>query len=82
MKDSADPSRRLSRKGHPMTQAKFSVGQRVSVTRGGFGSPNGFLSIVSALPRDAGPQQYRVRADGENFERVVDEARLELVSYD
>lgn len=65
-----------------MAQAKFSAGQRVSVTRGGFGTPSGFLSIVSALPREAGPQQYRVRADGENFERVVDEARLEPASHD
>lgn len=66
-----------------MAQAKFSAGQRVSITRSnGFGAPTGSFSIISALPREAGPQQYRVRADGENFERVIDEARLEAVRYD
>lgn len=67
-----------------MAQVKFSAGQRVSVTRAvGIGSPTGAFSIVMALPReDARPQQYRVRADGENFERVIDEVRLEAVSFD
>ena len=65
-----------------MAQTKFSAGQRVSVTRASFGSPSGVFQILFVLPRDAGPQQYRVRADGENFERVIDEARLEAVSYE
>lgn len=66
-----------------MAQTKFSAGQRVSVTRGGgFGAPAGFFRIVSALPREAGPQQYRVRSDGETFERIVDEARLEAAQYE
>ena len=66
-----------------MAQTKFSVGQRVSVSRGNsFGSAGGFCSVVTPLPREAGPQQYRVRAEGENFDRIIDEARLELVQYD
>lgn len=66
-----------------MAQTKFSAGQRVSVARGsGFGGPSGFFSIIRALPREAGPQQYRVRSDGETFDRIVDEARLEAVRYD
>jgi hypothetical protein len=66
-----------------MAQTKFSAGQRASVARGGsFGGPTGFVSIVTALPKNAGPQQYRVRSDGETFERVIDEARLEAVTYD
>jgi hypothetical protein len=66
-----------------MAQTKFSAGQRVSATRtGAIGAPSGFFSVVTALPRDSGPQQYRVRADGETFERVIDEARLEAVRYD
>ncbi len=67
-----------------MAYAKFSAGQRVSVARAiGLGAPQGFFQIVRPLPReDAGPQQYRVRAEGETFERVVEEARLEPASLD
>jgi hypothetical protein len=66
-----------------MAQTKFSAGQRVLAARGGgFGAPAGSFQIVTALPREAGPQQYRVRADGENFERVIDEGRLEAVHYE
>lgn len=65
-----------------MAQTKFSAGARLRVTRGGVGSPASTVSVVRALPREAGPQQYRVRADGENFERVIEESRLEAVSYD
>ena len=66
-----------------MAQTKFSAGQRVSIARGGgFGAPAGTFRIVSVLPREAGPQQYRVRADAESFERVVDEARLEPSGYE
>lgn len=65
-----------------MAQTKFNAGARVRVTRGGIGAPNGNVSIVRALPKEAGPQQYRVRADGESFERVVEESRLEAVSFD
>jgi hypothetical protein len=82
VKDSAVSLRFLSRKGHPMAQTKFSAGQRVSVLRGaGFGAPPGMFRIVSALPADAGPQQYRVRSDGEGFDRIVEETRLEAASY-
>ena len=66
-----------------MAQTKFSAGERVSVLRGaGFAAPAGFYNVVTALPREAGPQQYRVRSDGENFDRIVDEARLEAARYD
>lgn len=65
-----------------MAQTKFSAGQRVSIARGGFGSPSGLFNILVALPRDAGPQQYRVRGESETFDRIVDEARLEPVSHE
>jgi hypothetical protein len=66
-----------------MAQTKFSAGERVSVARtGGFGAFVGMFKIVGPLPREAGPQQYRVRADSETFDRIVDEARLEPVSYE
>jgi hypothetical protein len=65
-----------------MAQTKFSAGQRVSVTRTGFGTPPGFFRVVRPLPRDAGPQQYRVRSEGDTSERVIDEVRLEAASHD
>jgi hypothetical protein len=36
--------------------------------------------VVSALPKETGPQQYRVRSDGETHDRIVDEVRLEAVA--
>lgn len=65
-----------------MAQAKFDAGARLRVIRGGIGAPAGTVSVVRVLPKEAGPQQYRVRADGETFERVIEEGRLEAVSYD
>ena len=66
-----------------MAQTKFSAGQRVSVLRGGgFAAPAGFYNVVTALPREAGPQQYRVKNETETFDRVLDESRLEAVGYD
>jgi hypothetical protein len=72
----------LSSEGHSMAATKFSAGERALVARGGFGLPSGAVQVLSALPRDAGPQQYRVRAEGESFERIIDEARLETISND
>lgn len=69
-------------KDSPMAQTKFSVGQRASVARGGVGSPTGFVNIIAALPKEAGPQRYRVKTEGETFERVIDEARLEAAAHE
>ena len=64
-----------------MAQTKFSAGQRVSATRSSVaGAPSGFFQIISALPRDSGPQQYRVRGESEAFERIVPENRLEAIA--
>jgi len=66
-----------------MAQTRFSAGQRVQVTRAHtFGAASGFCSVLNPLPREAGPQQYRVRGDEESFDRIIDEARLEAVTYD
>lgn len=66
-----------------MAQAKFGAGQRVSVVRSGsFSAPSGTYRVITALPRERGPQQYRVRNDGETFDRVLDEARLEEAGHD
>jgi hypothetical protein len=66
-----------------MAETKFSAGQRVTVARGGsFGAPAGMVRVVGPLPREAGPQQYRVRADAETFDRIIDESRLEASHYE
>ena len=64
-----------------MAQTKFSAGERVSVMRTtAFSAPGGLYDVVAALPRDAGPQRYRVRNPSENFDRIMDEARLEAAA--
>lgn len=66
-----------------MTRTKFGAGQRVSILRSGaFSAPSGTYRIISALPHDSGPQQYRVKNESENFERVLDESRLEAAAHE
>jgi len=66
-----------------MAQTKFSAGDRVSVARGGgVGGPSGAYRIVGALPVESGRRQYRVRSDGEQFDRIVDESRLEATQHE
>jgi len=62
-----------------MARTKFGAGQRVSIMRSGaFSAPEGVYRIVTALPLEGGAQRYRVRNDGEAFDRVLDESRLEV----
>jgi len=66
-----------------MAQTKFSAGERVAITRAvGFSVRDSACRVVSALPRDNGPQQYRIRSEGESFDRIIDEVRLEAKSYE
>lgn len=66
-----------------MAQTKFSAGQCVSVVRSGaFSAPSGAYRIVQPLPYERGAQQYRVRNDAEAYDRILDEARLEAISYE
>lgn len=66
-----------------MAQTKFGAGQRVSVVRSGsFSAPAGVYRIITALPRENAGQQYRVRNEGESFDRVLDEVRLQAVQHD
>ena len=66
-----------------MARTKFAAGQRVAlVGQRTFGAPRGAYRVVTALPKESGPQQYRVRSDGEQHDRVMDEVRLEAVAYD
>jgi len=63
-----------------MANAKFAAGQHVSLVGArtlSASAPRGVYRIVSALPKERGPQTYRVRSDGETHDRVVEEARLE-----
>jgi hypothetical protein len=67
-------------KGSLMADVKFAAGQHVSlvgVRSFSVSAPRGVFRIVSALPKDSGPQQYRVRSDGEAHDRVVEESALE-----
>jgi len=64
-----------------MAHTKFGAGQRVAVVRAsGFAAPTGTYRVVTALPRESGPQQYRVRNENETFDRVMDEIRLEAIA--
>jgi hypothetical protein len=66
-----------------MARTKFGAGERVSIVRSGaFSAPTGVYRIVTALPLEGGPQQYRVRNESENFDRVMDEVRLEAIARD
>jgi hypothetical protein len=64
-----------------MAEHKFAAGQRVSIVPSfAAGAPKGVYRIVAALPKQWGAQQYRVRAEGETHDRIVDEARLEALA--
>jgi hypothetical protein len=71
-------------KGTDMAGTKFAAGQRVALVGArtfSAGAPRGVYRIVTVLPKETGPQQYRVRSDGETHDRVIDEVRLEAVNY-
>ena len=59
---------------------KFKAGQTVFVTSPSKlnAAPKGRYRIVGALPSGDGPVRYRIKADLEAFERVVDEGQLGL----
>jgi len=64
-----------------VAQPKYEAGQKVQMLgsrSGGWLPAHG--RVVRALPSSGGPIQYRVKSEGEAFERVVDEARLTGVS--
>lgn len=66
-----------------MAQPRFSAGERVSLVQSkAFTAPAGIYRIVRALPNETGPQQYRIKNETENFERVIDESRMEAIGLD
>lgn len=67
-------------KDYFMADIKFAAGQRVSLVGArsfSASAPQGAYRVVAALPKERGPQQYRVRSEGEAHDRIVDEVRLE-----
>jgi hypothetical protein len=66
-----------------MAQPRFSAGDRVSLVGSKmFTAPAGVYRIVRALPKEAGPRLYRVKNETENFERVVEEGRIEAFAHE
>lgn len=66
-----------------MALQKFAAGQRVMISQTkGFAAPMGNYRVVRALPLESGPQQYQVKNENENFERIVIESRLEAVGFE
>jgi hypothetical protein len=63
-----------------LTRPKFKAGQSVFVVSPSKlnTAPKGRYTIVRALPDAGGPVQYRVKGEGEAFERVVYESQLDL----
>lgn len=65
-----------------MADVKFAAGQHVSLVGArsfSASAPRGMYRIVAAMPITTGPQQYRVRSDGETHDRIVEETRLEAL---
>lgn len=66
-----------------MALPRFSAGERVSLVHSKmFTAPAGVYRIVRPLPQETGPQQYRVKNETENFERVVEESRIEAFNHE
>lgn len=70
-------NRKTSMRRIVIAQPKFAAGQTVQMlgSRSGGWLPASGI-VVRALPSAGGPIQYRVKSEGEAFERVVDESRL------
>lgn len=59
---------------------KFRPGQHVMVrTTAAFAGRSGVYTIIKALPREGGPQQYRIKCVDEVFDRVHHESGLEAI---
>ena len=66
-----------------MTETKFHKGQRVYVARStALSGPAGTYQVVDPLPIQQRGRQYRVRKDGEAFDRILDEERMSAIGYE
>ncbi|MBN9052096.1 MAG: hypothetical protein J0H78_21770 [Rhizobiales bacterium] len=60
---------------------KFQVGQVVYYSAPTFGrapAPGNF-TVVKLLPSEGDEQQYRIKSNGEAFERVAKESQLDVI---
>jgi hypothetical protein len=59
-------------------QHKYAVGQMVELVAAPRQSnrPSGPCRVLTCMPVERGPLQYRIQSDGESIQRVVSEADL------
>ena len=66
--------------GVPLLKAhKYSIGQHVRYTAGPFSrvGSSGLFTVVKLLPVEGDEHQYRIKSNGEAFERVAKESQLD-----
>ena len=66
--------------GNPLLKAhKYSIGQNVRYTAGPFSraGSSGAFTVVKLLPLEGDEHQYRIKSNGEAFERVAKESQLD-----
>ena len=58
---------------------KYAVGQTVQYTAGAFGRSrtNGHFQVVRLLPSEGDENLYRIKSEGEPYERVTKESQLD-----
>lgn len=59
---------------------KYSIGENVRYTAGPFtraGASGSSFTVVKLLPTDGDEHQYRIKSNGEAFERVAKESQLD-----
>jgi hypothetical protein len=63
-----------------MSAHRYKVGDRIVLNKGptGFVSHDGPCRVVSLLPTSFNEPQYRVRFEGENFERCIPESDIDM----
>ncbi len=65
--------------------SKFTVGQRVAYTPSAMNPRTAAASrftVVRVLPGDGTRHAYRIKSDGENYERVAEENQLAMPDLD
>ncbi len=75
------PPRRKSGPTLGAAKHRFHVGDRVRMNGGGrsIARTEAACKVISLLPHEGGPLLYRVRSEVESYERVVQEADLDLI---
>jgi hypothetical protein len=65
----------------PVMAHKYQVGETVYFTSPSFGraAASGSYTVVKQLPSESDDYQYRIKSDGEAFERVAKESQLDRI---